>query len=104
MAEYASRLSVAKEQINQLSNKVASGFEMRDVECLVEFHEPERNKKRLTRSDTGERWVEPMNDVDFNLFTQFSEGEGSEEEEIEGEEVNVGEVAEDKPKRSRKAA
>jgi len=103
-AHYGGEIANAKEQIISVSNKVTSGSELCDVECLMEFHTPERNKKTLTREDTQESWVEPMADADFNLFNQFEENE---QEEAEEEDVKTdGEDGEDeevkKPKRGYK--
>jgi len=102
-SSFASSMKAAEERIASLSNKVAQGFEMREVACTVEYHTPERNKKRLTRTDTNESWDEPMGDTDFNLFNQYKEDKG---EDVDGDEVNVEgaqEQEEDKPKgRSRK--
>ena len=75
VAEYSSRLTIAKEQINVLSDKVASGYETRDIYCDLQYHCPERNKKTYTRTDNGEAWVEAMTDVDHNLFNQWEEKE-----------------------------
>lgn len=43
------------------------------------------------RTDTGEQWVEPMNDTDHNLFNQWEQRElenaANEEEEVDGKPV-----------------
>jgi deoxyribodipyrimidine photolyase len=75
VSDYGSQIKICKEQINQLSDRVASGYEMKDVYCTVDYHQPEMNKKLLTRTDTGEQWTEPMNDTDHNLFNQWEEKE-----------------------------
>jgi hypothetical protein len=72
-ASFASRITSTKEEITSLSNKLASGYEMRETMCEVQYHYPERNIKQLRRTDTGESWTEPMSDVDFTLWTQFQE-------------------------------
>lgn len=101
VAEFGSRIAVAKEQISSLSDKVASGYEMRETTVMIDYHLPERGKKTLTRTDTGEQWVEPMNDTDHNLFTQWEQREAesaeTEEEELEESPVVEGEPQEDKP-------
>jgi hypothetical protein len=85
-ASYASRISSIKEDITALSNKLASGYEMREVICEVEYHVPEKNIKQLRRIDNGEIWTEPMSDIDFNLWTQFQNAEpGESENESENE-------------------
>ncbi|MDR2652296.1 MAG: hypothetical protein LBC68_08290, partial [Prevotellaceae bacterium] len=88
VSDYGSRLNICKEEINQLSDKVARGYEMRDTHCTIDYHAPERNKKLLTRTDTGESWIEPMTDTDHNLFNQWEERERErlENEEQAGEE------------------
>ncbi|MDR1340114.1 MAG: hypothetical protein LBK58_08700 [Prevotellaceae bacterium] len=73
VASYASQISATKEGIANLSNKLASGYELKETVCEVEYHTPERNIKQLRRTDTGETWTEPMTDVDFDLWTQFNE-------------------------------
>lgn len=75
VADFGSRMTIAKEHISSLSDKVASGYEMRDVMCMVEYHTPEINKKSYTRTDNSESWIEPMNDTDHNLFTQWEQRE-----------------------------
>jgi hypothetical protein len=79
VASYASRITSTKEEIAGLSNRLASGYEMREVTCTVKYHEPATNTKTLRRTDTGESWTEPMTDIDFNLFNQIQEnGDGEE--------------------------
>lgn len=90
VSEYGSRMSICREQIGVLSDKVASGYEMRDIMCDVEYHAPEKNRKQFTRTDTGDVWSEPMCDADHNLFTTW---ERKEAERLESEkEMNGGEV------------
>ena len=72
-SEYASRINIAREHININADKLASGYEMREIDCKVQYHTPEQNKKLLLRLDTMEEWIEPMTDYDYNLFTQFQE-------------------------------
>ncbi len=96
VSEYGSRMTIAKEQISSLSDKVASGYEMRDISCLVDFHVPERGKKQFTRTDTGETWIEPMNDADYGLFTQWEDQE-RERAESEQSEIEAAPQVEDSP-------
>lgn len=86
VSDFGSRMTIAREQIGSLSDKVASGYEMRDVTCLVDYHEPEMGKKTMTRTDTGEEWVEPMNETDHNLFTQW---EDRERERLESDQAEI---------------
>ncbi len=98
VASYGSQIKFAKETIGLLSDKVASGFEMREIECTVEFHTPEQNKKRITRTDTLESWVEPMQDYDFDLFNQFEDkANGDDEVSAGAEDLNFEEEAPKSP-------
>ncbi len=74
-SEYGSRLNILKEHISSLSDKVSSGYEVRNVECEVEYHKPRKNMKTLKRLDTGEVFEDKMSDYDHNLFNQFQEEE-----------------------------
>jgi hypothetical protein len=96
VSEFGSRMTIAKEQIGQLSDKVSAGYEMRDVLCMVDYHLPEGGKKTFTRTDTGEGWVEPMNETDHNLFTQWEERE-RERLENEDAEMDAAPQVEDDP-------
>jgi len=78
-SEYGSKINITKEQINITSDKVASGYELREITCSVVYHLPEKNKKTLTRSDNGESFVERMTDYDHNIFTQYQEEHGANE-------------------------
>lgn len=87
---YASRINEAKEQITQAANKVASGYELRQIECEVQYHIPKEGMKTMTRLDIDENrdgmeetWTEKMNSMDYNLWTQYQEDNA---EVIEGEE------------------
>ena len=95
-ADFGSRMTVCKEQIGLLSDRVASGYEMRDVSCVVDYHIPTPNKKTITRTDTNESWEEQMNETDFNLFTQWEEKEKEQERiEAEGSEPGANKEEED---------
>lgn len=79
VSEYGSRINITKERISSLSDKVSAGYEVRDIECEVKYHEPTKGMKTLTRLDTGYTWKDKMTEYDFNLFTQYTE-----ESEMEG--------------------
>lgn len=85
VSEFGSRIAIVKEQISSLSDKVASGYEMRDTIVTIDYHMPERGKKTLTRTDTGESWVEPMNNTDHDLFNQWEMRELENAQDDEGE-------------------
>ena len=96
MSDYSSRMNVTKEEINQASNKVASGYEMRGINCIIQYHLPEQGMKTITRTDIDadrdgmkKTWTERMTQMDYNLWTQYKE-ENEEEvftDEGEGDEI-----------------
>ena len=51
-SEFKSKLSASEARIVDLSNKVSTGYEMRDVRCLWAFDDPKAGKKTLRRLDT----------------------------------------------------
>lgn len=85
VARYSSKVKEYDEVIGSLSNKVASGYEMREVECTVKYHWPAQGRKTITRSDTGFSWDEKMFPEDYNLFTQMQEDEVKALEEVADE-------------------
>lgn len=72
-SQFSSRLSNIKSSIGELSDKVANGFEIREVTCDVVYHRPRQGMKTLTRKDTGEKIEEKMTDSDWNLWNQYDE-------------------------------
>lgn len=71
-SQFSSKLNVLKEKINSLANKVASGYEVREVDCDIEYHKPEQGKKTLVRKDTGAKIIEKMDSQDYNLWNQYN--------------------------------
>lgn len=69
-SEFKFKTDMLKAEINLLSTKIGNGYEMRDVECEVQYHVPEAGTKLLTRMDTGETWSERMTSEEWNLFNQ----------------------------------
>lgn len=49
--DFKSKLSSAESEVAILSSKLRSGYEFRDVECLVAFDDPEPGKKTIYRTD-----------------------------------------------------
>ena len=91
-SQYGSQINEKTESINTLSDKIAAGYEYRNIECTVEWHTPTKNKKFLTRSDTGETFIENMTEYDHNLFNQYQEKlqeEAEADNEFEVEEVQT---------------
>ena len=57
--------------ISDLSIKIKNGYEQRMITCKTSFHTPRLNEKTIVRLDTGEEVaVLPMDDEDYNLFTE----------------------------------
>lgn len=53
-ADFKAKIVALDAEIVDLSNKVASGYEFRDVTCTVFLGLPTPNQKRTVRDDTGE--------------------------------------------------
>lgn len=86
-SQYASQINEKTETINVLSDKLAAGYEFRRIPCIVQYHTPERNKKTLTREDTGESFVEKMTEYDHDLFNQYEQEQaeaGNEQQDLDG--------------------
>ena len=73
MSEYSSKTAIAREQVLLLSDKVSSGYEIRDVECEVLYHTPIEGMKTIIRTDTQHSWSEKMTGSDWNLFNQVKD-------------------------------
>ena len=69
-SEFKFKTDMLKAEINLLSTKISNGYEMREVDCEVRYHEPESGIKLLIRTDTGEAWTEKMTHEEWNLFNQ----------------------------------
>ena len=65
-AEHKEALEACKLQIKRLSRKLATGSEMRNVQCVWLLGDPSSSEKTLVRKDTGEIVrVMPMQDCDY---------------------------------------
>jgi hypothetical protein len=74
--DWKARESSKSAEINNLSNKVSSGYEYRDIPCEVTINEPV-NKKTARRLDTGEVvWVRELTDLDKQRTFEFENEEG----------------------------
>lgn len=69
-SQYKSQLDAVVAEVSSLSNKVTSGYEMRKVECSIEYHKPEQGKKTIIRKDTNEKIIEKMTSEEWNLWNQ----------------------------------
>ena len=99
-SQYGSQINEKAESINSLSDKIAAGYEYRNIECTVQWHTPTKNKKLITRSDTGENFVENMTEYDHNLFNQYQEKlqeEADGESEVDADENQTDEESEAEP-------
>ncbi|HZW70799.1 MAG TPA: hypothetical protein VFF57_07970 [Hanamia sp.] len=76
-SQFKSRLDSIQSDLNSLSNKVASGYEIREVECEVKYHRPEQGKKTITRKDNNQKIIEKMTSEEWNLFNQEVEEEAA---------------------------
>ena len=87
MSGFSSKLTILKEQIGVNADKLASGYEYRNIEVEITLHKPIEGQKTLKNLETGEESVEVMEQSDHNLFTQFQEGEKAERESEEMKEL-----------------
>jgi hypothetical protein len=53
-ADFKGRLGLLETSIDKAQRKIRDGYEMREIECEVQFHTPEDGQKRIVRLDTGE--------------------------------------------------
>lgn len=53
-AQFKERIEGADAKIGQLSRDINMGWEMRQLDCYVQFHTPVQGSKRIVRKDTGE--------------------------------------------------
>jgi hypothetical protein len=79
VSQYGSKLKEIKASCNRLSNLVADGYELRDIECEVQYHTPTQGKKTIIRKDSNKTTaVETMTEWEWNLFNQPPDGENGE--------------------------
>lgn len=48
------KISRSEGEGSHLSLCLNKGYEMRDIECVIEYHKPINGRKTITRTDTGE--------------------------------------------------
>lgn len=53
-SNFAARLKESGRRLGDLSTKINSGYEMREMECIVIFNKPQNGIKTIVRVDTGE--------------------------------------------------
>jgi hypothetical protein len=59
-SELKGKIDLATANIENLSNLINNGYEMKIIKCTVEMNKPKLYKKLITRTDTGGSWVEEM--------------------------------------------
>ena len=59
-AQYKADITVQENIIKTAAAKIHDGYEYREVDCEVEYNEPERGMKTIIRQDTGEKFSRPM--------------------------------------------
>jgi len=68
--KYTAEADKVKATCDDLSIKVSDGFEMRPIQCWVEYNKPSTGQKQITRIDTAEVFTEQMTEEDWTLFSQ----------------------------------
>lgn len=53
-SELAADVKARQDEVSSQSRLVSNGYEYRDIECEVRYHDPENGKKTLVRMDSGE--------------------------------------------------
>ena len=92
-AHFKAQIESCETIIKKNATLIKDGYEFRYVPCSVDYNVPERGMKTCTRVDTGESFVEPMNNEEkANLF--YNVDAPAAEEEAEKEEVAAEEEAE----------
>jgi hypothetical protein len=78
VSQYKSQIDAIDAELSNISSKVANGYEMRKVECEIQYHKPEQGKKTIIRKDTNETSVEKMTSEEWNLWNQYNPEETKE--------------------------
>lgn len=53
-AQFKQRIESEIAMIGRLSNNINMGWDMREIDCEVQYHAPNQGMKRIVRLDTGE--------------------------------------------------
>lgn len=81
-SQYAAKLNEIKATQNKLSNQVADGYELREVEFTIAWHKPSQGMKTLSPINGGDDIIEKMTQWDHNLFTQYNEVDDDEKKTL----------------------
>ena len=75
-ADLSALIKAANRRVGEIADKVNSGFEMREVECLALMEDPRPGMKKIIRIDTNEEVrVEAMTVAEMQGSFGFSEGD-----------------------------
>lgn len=81
-SQYKSRIEILDGEIERITDCVNSGYEMRPVECVIHFNDPEPGQKRIVRTDTEVTVrLEKMTELEKQVQIDFEEGEEADEPE-----------------------
>ena len=80
MSQFKAEIDAADAEINAISQKIASGKEVRIIDCEVKYHTPGEGMKTIIRKDTNET-VEVVRMNDAELEDLFINGLGANREE-----------------------
>lgn len=53
-SQFKQRIETEQAEIGRLSNNINMGWEMRNIDSIVQYHTPANGTKRVVRIDTGE--------------------------------------------------
>lgn len=94
--EFKKELKTLDEKIEELSDWVASGYRLDNVECSIYFHEPKQGQKTVIRDDTGEVVnVALMSAEEMQLALQLKDPEEESANESTPETTDAGNDDED---------
>ena len=69
LAQFKAKIEACETITKRNATYIKDGYEYRSVDCVVDYNTPERGKKTITRTDTGETFIEDMTrDEKANLF------------------------------------
>lgn len=80
VSDFKAKITAEEAQVAMISNKVRSGYEFRDVECVVTYDTPKPGQKEIVRLDTKEVVrVEQMSEAEKQRDLPLEDDEGASE-------------------------
>jgi hypothetical protein len=80
--EIATRMNAAERRIRELTRKLTTGYEDRDVEVVIYLNTPEPGLKRVVRKESGQTVrTERMTPAEMQESFAFQEGQHDEQPE-----------------------